>query len=598
MKRILSVLLVLTVFCSFALADSRGISVPANPGRSVVEGPLTCPNNTIFSQPLIHPDSAWNAYTSDDQFPYLVYDNFGGLENPICDIHWWGLSLLWNDTTGWSVCDEDPMTFIITFYPNNDNNRPGPPACTYTVTLSRTFVAAWSPYVIYHWSTRLEPCCVLTSGWVSIQGSGGIPGTANCAFLWMTSPVGDQIGLQTYPDGTTYTISADLAFCLTTQVPEQEMDMGDIIHPLNVPVGYPTLVANPGHILSGVAWLGPGITGEPVPNVFDLDPADDGVLFPPFMVPCMPATVTVIVTAGPNYQTGIPLYLSAWKDGNNDGDFCDMLCPDVTGAPLAPEWIIQDVPVAPGPWTFTFIDPGLTNVPPYTGWFRFRLTERPVGPLGFGFGLPAHCPGTHGVDQLGEVEDYHMRDYQWAVELNSFDAVAGSEEVTLRWTTASETDNDYFELSRNGSVIAQVNTKGNTATGHSYEFVDVGLENGTTYEYELAAVDINGTRGDLAIASATPRYTAAAVTEYALHPNYPNPFNASTHIVFDMKESGPATIVVYDMLGRAVATLVNGTVESGRHELVFNAAGLPSGLYLCKFTANGYSASAKLLLLK
>jgi hypothetical protein len=67
--------------------------------------------------------------------------------------------------------------------------------------------------------------------------------------------------------------------------------------------------------------------------------------------------------------------------------------------------------------------------------------------------------------------------------------------------------------------------------------------------------------------------------ETALLQNYPNPFNPNTSFEFRVPGSRLVALRVYDLLGREVATLVNGNVEAGSHTVRFNAAGLPSGVY-------------------
>ncbi|RPH96654.1 T9SS C-terminal target domain-containing protein [candidate division KSB1 bacterium] len=598
MKKLLVVCFALAALCSLALADidpSVFIMTTPDPDRSVATGPVICPSNTIYSQPPYAPNAAFVGYLSDASAFTVTYDNFWGLEDSTCDIHFWGLLLNVDNDGEYINCGEDPTQFDITFYHENTDHSIGQTACSYLMWLNGQLVGYWSGWALYYWSAVLNPCCNLTHGWVSVQrSSGGTPGTPNCLFYWMGSPMGDDTLFQLLANGELIGRGDDVAFCLTK---EGEMDMGDIIHPLNNPQGYPTLVANPGHLLTNVAWLGPNITGEPAPNTFDIDPFDDGVIFPPNMWPCQPTTVTVLVTAGPNYQTGMPLFLNGWKDGNNDGDFCDLLCPNAAGLGIS-EWIIQDKIVFPGAVPCPFIDPGLMNVPPYAGWFRFRLTSVAIGPLGFGLGLPQQCPGTYGVDDLGEVEDYYFREYQLAVELASFTAAAGANSVALRWETASETDNDYFEILRNDAVITHVPTQGNGATGHVYSFTDEGLQSGIAYDYKLAAVDVNGGRVEIAAASATPYAAVEVVNEYALHQNYPNPFNASTTIVFDLKESGSAVIALYNMMGQEVMTILNGVYAAGRQEVKFDASGLPSGAYIYKLTTSDFSATRKMVLMR
>lgn len=81
--------------------------------------------------------------------------------------------------------------------------------------------------------------------------------------------------------------------------------------------------------------------------------------------------------------------------------------------------------------------------------------------------------------------------------------------------------------------------------------------------------------------------------------NYPNPFNPTTKIDYFLKESGKVTIEIYDVLGRAVETLVNNVESSGRHSVEFNAADLSSGVYIYSLTnPEGVRITKKMILLK
>lgn len=86
--------------------------------------------------------------------------------------------------------------------------------------------------------------------------------------------------------------------------------------------------------------------------------------------------------------------------------------------------------------------------------------------------------------------------------------------------------------------------------------------------------------------------------EFTLKQNYPNPFNPNTVIRFELPTAGFAKGVVYDVLGREVATLINGETEAGEHQLNFNAAGLPSGVYIFRLESGGYTSSVKMVLNK
>ncbi len=88
------------------------------------------------------------------------------------------------------------------------------------------------------------------------------------------------------------------------------------------------------------------------------------------------------------------------------------------------------------------------------------------------------------------------------------------------------------------------------------------------------------------------------ITDYALAQNFPNPFNPETVIRFALPVSGFVKGVVYDILGREVATLINGEKSAGSHEIKFNAAGLPSGIYIFRLQTGKQSAAIKMILMR
>jgi hypothetical protein len=87
-------------------------------------------------------------------------------------------------------------------------------------------------------------------------------------------------------------------------------------------------------------------------------------------------------------------------------------------------------------------------------------------------------------------------------------------------------------------------------------------------------------------------------SEIALEAAYPNPFNPTTTIGFALPEASEVRLVVYDVLGREVARLVDGRVEAGRHRMRFEAGSLPSGTYLYRLEAGSFVAVGQVLLVK
>ena len=86
--------------------------------------------------------------------------------------------------------------------------------------------------------------------------------------------------------------------------------------------------------------------------------------------------------------------------------------------------------------------------------------------------------------------------------------------------------------------------------------------------------------------------------EVALRQNYPNPFNPATQITYELPQQTEVHLVVYDMLGREVATLVEGAVEAGVHSVNFDGANLSSGVYIYRLQAGNTVRSRKLTLIK
>jgi hypothetical protein len=85
---------------------------------------------------------------------------------------------------------------------------------------------------------------------------------------------------------------------------------------------------------------------------------------------------------------------------------------------------------------------------------------------------------------------------------------------------------------------------------------------------------------------------------YALSQNYPNPFNPETRIHFELPHDGPVQLVVYDLLGREVQTLVNEVKVAGRYDVRLDAGRLASGVYFYRLVTPGFSGIRKLMVLK
>ena len=184
------------------------------------------------------------------------------------------------------------------------------------------------------------------------------------------------------------------------------------------------------------------------------------------------------------------------------------------------------------------------------------------------------------------------------VELTSFTAVSNGQDVEINWTTATETNNQGFEIERmvaGGSFenVGYVAGFGTTTEPKAYSFVDSKLETGN-YTYRLKQIDFDGTF----TYSNEVNADVEIPLEYALEQNYPNPFNPSTTIKYSIAEEGFVKLAVYNMLGEEVVTIVNASQKAGRYEVNFNATGLASGVYVYRIEAANFVSAKKLMLMK
>jgi unsaturated rhamnogalacturonyl hydrolase len=90
----------------------------------------------------------------------------------------------------------------------------------------------------------------------------------------------------------------------------------------------------------------------------------------------------------------------------------------------------------------------------------------------------------------------------------------------------------------------------------------------------------------------------AIPTAATLHPAYPNPFNPQTTITYSLNRNGHVVLVVFDMTGRKIETLVNRYQNSGDHRIVLDASTLTSGTYMIRLEVDGFTQSRKVTILK
>jgi len=185
------------------------------------------------------------------------------------------------------------------------------------------------------------------------------------------------------------------------------------------------------------------------------------------------------------------------------------------------------------------------------------------------------------------------------VELTSFSAVLNNEIVNLSWTTATEVNNQGFEIQRKldeyeWMTIGFKEGNGTTTEPRNYSFQNnISDVKKSKIYYRLKQIDFNG---DFSYSDEVEISNFPDV--YSLDQNYPNPFNPSTTIKFNLAKAGFATLKLYDVLGKEVAAFINGELEAGPHEVIFDASSLPSGTYFYTLTSGSFTETRKMMFLK
>ena len=171
------------------------------------------------------------------------------------------------------------------------------------------------------------------------------------------------------------------------------------------------------------------------------------------------------------------------------------------------------------------------------------------------------------------------------VELSSFSSSVNVNNVKLTWITASETNNQGFEIYRKSEQtgwmkIGFVSGSGTVNTPKTYSYNDNGLSAGK-YSYELKQIDFNGNFEFFVMSGITE---IGVPKKFEASQNYPNPFNPVTKIDYQLPDAGKIKLVIYDMLGREVKNLVNEVKPAGFYSAEFDATSLASGIYIYRLS--------------
>lgn len=180
------------------------------------------------------------------------------------------------------------------------------------------------------------------------------------------------------------------------------------------------------------------------------------------------------------------------------------------------------------------------------------------------------------------------------VELVYFTATVRNNQAHLEWLTASELDNDRFEIERSLDArsfekVGTVKGKGTTSLETKYQFTDRTPVQGTVY-YRLKQVDTDGQFAYSNVIAVNAKGLARELATQA----YPNPFRDVIKVTLTVPESQIAAMTIYDINGRRVMTK-DLNLDAGINNLELQLGQLQSGVYILKVVGEGMESTTRIM---
>jgi hypothetical protein len=239
-------------------------------------------------------------------------------------------------------------------------------------------------------------------------------------------------------------------------------------------------------------------------------------------------------------------------------------------------------------------------------------------------GVQYHYNGTGGVWGIparigGIAVVYGTNPMTLPVGLSSFTAVVTADlQVQVDWVAESETNHQGYNVFRNTDseleTALQLNqsiiSNGEQAsTQVSYSFTDTEVDHNTTYYYWLQSLDLDGGSqffGPLTVLVGNtpddPELPYIPLVTRLLDA-YPNPFNPSTNLRFEIKDAGDVTIEIYNSRGQKIRSFANNYNRAGYFQVAWdgkdtNGTSVGSGVYFYRMTAGKFTATKKMLMVQ
>ena len=209
-----------------------------------------------------------------------------------------------------------------------------------------------------------------------------------------------------------------------------------------------------------------------------------------------------------------------------------------------------------------------------------------------------------------------LQDFPLPVEMQMYSAIIEQNAAVITWRTETELNNLGFHIYRSDNPETDfvkitddmIWGQGSTSTPHDYEYVDRTVEANSDYWYLIETISTDGLRTfygpfEATVSSAAESDISTAPNEFSLSPNYPNPFNPSTQISYQLPRASQVTLTIYDILGNRVNSLVNELQPAGVYQVTWdgtNSRGqrLESGIFIYELQAGDQVLYQKMTMIK
>lgn len=278
-----------------------------------------------------------------------------------------------------------------------------------------------------------------------------------------------------------------------------------------------------------------------------------------------------------------------WNPSDNDGIFNNPVLKYSVWRQDNQIWTFVGETPAIGSNLYSFVAPTIFDSSIVNGiyWSVFKVIAHGIAPYILSTSLP---DSGYSIDNLIP----HTPDSVRAIIYANF--------VKLLWSEPVDEDFQYFAVFRDTVSNFDVVNKQPIAQVVQSSFEDYNIELNRTYFYKIVAIDFSGNKSlpskEISVNLTNIETSSIIPVSFILYQNFPNPFNNSTNIVFDLPEEIHVKLSIYDALGRKLETLIDRELKAGKYSIQFDSKDYPSALYFCKIESEKFNAIKKMVLLK